>query len=631
MPATVTRRARPLTVLLAALLLAAGVLTPARPVEAAGVTTHAWMAESALDHIENQDLRTLLEANHDQLVAGAMFPDAGYIGDYDWGEEAHWQRFIDSYADQLLTRDDCGDPTVADGPCAPMVAHLMGVLAHGIGDEVWDWLFEPYSPDLDEYYLHDDFGPFSSDGGQELTMDIVAIGDHGRPRPNVPALPSLPALIAAFEGSGHAGTTEADFALHWFGQIVWDAITGWLPSHLEPVRDAMPWMSENLVTAPGGVEFGGEAIAGAMDSLWGHLLGERPATEVSVAYPADGQRGIPASGWVRSYQPGSNPGRGGARTRIAASLTYSLPYLGATGGAPVSNMLPGGSMTISERDTGTVLPNLSGFPRAVPYGADAGERMIGIQPGVDLRPCTWYQVDTTPSLLDADARPVTPTTWEFRTGLDAQGTLCPDDPTGYDWLVGAVENPDGDPAGDVTVAAYHRSDGFTPTATTVTDASGAYSFDTFDDLPAGSYRLAFIPPVGSGAAVQWSGGEPSRATATEVDHRGSTTVPTVTLDNSGGVVGRIIGVGDAEVDGLRVGVFSRNLLWVPLGQDDTDPTGRFRIDGLQPGEYWVLVIHPTDPAIPPRWIGGSGTRPAAPAAMVAAGSTDDLGDVILQP
>ena len=76
MPATVTRRARPLTVLLAALLLAAGVLTPARPVEAAGVTTHAWMAESALDHIENQDLRTLLEANHDNIRAAI-----------DWGSE----------------------------------------------------------------------------------------------------------------------------------------------------------------------------------------------------------------------------------------------------------------------------------------------------------------------------------------------------------------------------------------------------------------------------------------------------------------------------------------------------------------------------------------------------------------
>ena len=627
------RRSRPTLALLAAVLLAAGVIAPVRPAEAAGVTTHAWMAEVALDHLESDDLRLLLEANLDQVIAGAMFPDAGYIPGYTWGEEAHWQRFVDRYADQLAARDDCGDITDPEGQCAPMVAHLLGVQAHGIGDEVWDWLFEPHSPDLDEYYLHDDFGPFSSDGGQELTMDIVAVDRYGRERPTVPPIPSLDALVATFEASGHTGTTATDFALHVYGEIVWDVVNGWLPAHSGPLQEAMPWMSANLVDAPGGVTFGAVAIAAAWESQWARIVGQPIPTEVSVTYPADGQRGIPASGWVRSYQPGSNPGRGGASTRIAASLSYALPYQGAPGGAPVSNQLPAGSMSITERDTGTVLPNLSGFPRAVPYGADSGERMIGIQPGVELQPCTWYRVDTTADLLDADARPVTPTSWEFRTGLDAAGTPCADDPTGGEWLAGTVEYGDGTPAADVTVAAYHHSDGFIPTAVSVTDGTGAYSFDTFDDLPADTYRLAFIPPPGTGHAVQWSGHEPSRSTATEIHHQGSTSVPTVTLDNSGQVVGRISrhAVTEVEVEGLRVGAFSRNLFWVPLGLDDTGPNGEFQIDGLQPGEYWLLVISPTDPAIPATWIGGGGTRPSTPSVVVAGGAPTALGGVVLGP
>lgn len=288
-------------------------------------------------------------------------------------------------------------------------------------------------------------------------------------------------------------------------------------------------------------------------------------------------------------------------------------------------------MTITERDTGTVLPNLSGFPRAVPYGADSGERMIGIQPGVDLQPCTWYRVDTTQALLDADARPVTPASWEFRTGLDAQGTLCPDDPTGDEWLAGSVEWSDGTPAAQVIVAAYHHTDGFIPTATATTDATGTYSFDAFDELPADTYRLAFVPPVGSGHAVQWSEREPSRSTAAEIHHQGATSVPTATLDRSGGVSGRIVHRTEGGLAGLQVGAFSRALFWVPLGSDDTGPNGEFQISGLQPGDYWILVISPTDPTVPARWIGGGAARPSTPSVVVTSEATADLGEVVLDP
>ena len=400
------------------------------------MTTHTWMATTAVERVESPDLRALLLAHDDQVRAGAKFPDGGYIPGQIHGEEAHWQRFADAMV-TIIQAKACGDLTDPDGPCAPEIAHLMGIVAHGTGDEVWDWLFEPQSPDRDEYYTSPTL-PLQDLGGQETVMDLVAIGVYGRPDDPVPPLPSKPDLIAAFAAAGLPGVTEAqlDLGQALFG-VLHEAESQWAAEHLEGVLEAMPWMSSNIVDAPGGVEYAATAIAGQWDALWAQLLGAPVPTEVSITYPADRQRGIPASGWVRSYLPGSSPGRGGARTRIAASLTYALPYR-VPGGPGVVDELPAGAMTLTERDTGTVLPTLAGFPRAVPYGADSGEHTIAFQPGVDLQPCTWYRVDVTTSLLDARGAPVVPHSWEFRTGLDAAGTACPDDPPDDDVLTAFV-------------------------------------------------------------------------------------------------------------------------------------------------------------------------------------------------
>lgn len=407
---------------------AAAALAPSMPAGAAGMITHTWMAEEAVDLVETPELRALLLAHLDQVRSGAKFPDGGYFPGLIHGEEAHWQRFFDARVERLLARTDCGDLSDPEGPCAAEIAHLMGNVAHGTGDEVWDWLFEPNSPDRDEYYLHPDLSAFQDEGGQELVMDLVAIARYGVQRHAVPPLPSIPDLIAAFEAAGLPGITSSQLET---GQalfsVIYDVESAWAVQHAGPVMENMPWMSAHLVTAPGGVRYAARSIAGQWDALWTRILGHPHTTRVSNTYPADAERGIPAFGWVRSYQPGSHRGRGGARTRIAASLTDSLPYR-EPGGPGVPNALPPGAMVLSERDTGVVLPTLASFPRAVPYSADAGEHTIAIQPAIDLEACTWYQVDVTAALLDARNESVEPYAWTFRTGADADGTACPDDP-----------------------------------------------------------------------------------------------------------------------------------------------------------------------------------------------------------
>ncbi|MCU1370138.1 MAG: hypothetical protein JWO77_1332 [Ilumatobacteraceae bacterium] len=412
-----------------AVLVAVGTLAfgPSSPAGAAGVTTHSWMAVQAIDQVTSPQLKTLLKANKEYVRAGAHFPDSGYALSNTYGEEAHWQRFHDAYAAQILTHSECTNLAAPTGPCAKMVAFLMGMIGHGMGDEVWDWLFEPYVADLEEYYTPSTLGGQANEGGAELQLDLVAIADFGQPTTNLVAFPGHGDLLAAF---GAVGMDDIDDDQLNLGQaamnVVHDVEKQWAPTHIVDLHQAMPWTSHNVVTAPGGVDFAATAIAGEWNVMWGRLLGSQPATSVSITYPASNELLVPATGWNRTMQPGSARGRGGARNRITAVLTYARPYTGSAG--TTSNELPAGSMTLVERDTSEAVPIMAGWPRSVPYGADAGEHMVDIQPAGDLKPCTWYRAGVTANLVDARNQPVTPMTWDFRTGTDGDGNRCPDDP-----------------------------------------------------------------------------------------------------------------------------------------------------------------------------------------------------------
>ncbi|MCB1030291.1 MAG: DUF4214 domain-containing protein [Acidimicrobiales bacterium] len=419
---------RPLTVAAAVVLASlVGATLPGSSAQAAGVTTHAWMSLDAVSQVTTPKLKALLEANRNYVRSGAIFPDSGYALSNTYGEEAHWQRFHDAYLEQIKSRSDCGDLTAPNGPCAPQIAFLMGMVGHGIGDEVWDWLFEPNGPDLDEYYSPDSLAGYANDGGAELQMDIVAIADHKRPTDSVAPWPSKSDILATYHHLGYPEVNDAQLSL---GQaamsVVMSAESQWAPQHISAVRQEMAWMAHNMVTAPGGVKFASRAIAAAFEAMWGRMLGTQPPTVVSNVYPAEGQRRLPTTGWDRSMQPGSAQGRGGARTRIAGVLSYSRPYVGSAG--TVASELPVGSMILEERDTNEVVAGRTGWPRSVPYGPDSGERMIGLQPSSDLKACTWYRVSVTSSLVDARNQSVTPRSWEFRTGADAEGNRCSDDP-----------------------------------------------------------------------------------------------------------------------------------------------------------------------------------------------------------
>jgi len=410
--------------LVAGLIVLVVVLTSSARAEASGVITHSWMALRAVPLVSDPDLRALLQAHLDQVESGAHFPDSGYANPLvgtsaTYGEEAHWPRFSNAYADQIRDDPRCGDLTDPNGPCATRIAHLLGAVGHGMGDEVWDWLFEPNAPDRGESYIPPDLAGYFGTGGIELQMDMIAIGDYSRATsPELPPWPSRRRLDGVFDSVGRPDITGSDLRAGERSMSVVRAGDRLLAGlYHDDITRNMPWTSANIVTAPGGIRFAATAIAAAWESLWGRMLGEQPPTEVAITYPAAGEVNVPVEGWDREdFAPGSAAYGGGARTRITAVLNASLPYVPLAGDSGhVPSELPDGAMTLTEAATGAPVPVRSGYPRLVPYGPDSGEHTIDIQPDADLDPCTEYRVDVTDALLDANGAPVVPMSWTFQT------------------------------------------------------------------------------------------------------------------------------------------------------------------------------------------------------------------------
>jgi len=421
-------------------------VVPADRADAAGIVTHAWMAEEAVALVGDGPLAALLRANLDQVRAGASFPDGGYatrdagVPGGDFGEEAHWHRFHDAYLGVVRDRSGCGPLTDPTGPCAAEVAHLMGIAAHGLGDEVWDWLFEPAAADHGELWIPPDLTGVIKPGGIEAQMDAVAITGHGRGGGASPPEPSSDDLVAAFGRAGRPDIRADAFVVgrERMDRDRADLVAG-SPRYRDAIREHMPWTSANVVTAPGGIRFAARAIAAVYTTLWARLGGGSPPTAVSVTAPAAGALDVPASGWSHPMRPGAWPESIGARNRIAAVLSSGLPFVvpGSPPGSHIAAALPAGAAVLTERDTGRAVPQQEGYPRIVPYDPDRGGHFVGVQPAADLLPCTWYRASTTDRLRDATGRAVTPTAWTFRTDG------CPPAPG----APGAAPDPGASPSG----------------------------------------------------------------------------------------------------------------------------------------------------------------------------------------
>lgn len=402
------------------LLAAVGVLSPTAA-RAAGVTTHAFMAEEAISHVADPELRGLLAANVDPILSGATYPDGGYasggVPGGAYGEISHWQRFVDAYVEQIRARGDCGELADPRGPCAPVVAHLLGVAAHGMGDEMWDWMFEPQMPDHGESPRHPLFRtglpgmaeletvpPGSFVNTSEYAMDIVALAEHGR-LGKLPAYqPPVADLLAAYRAIGRSDVTEPGIRA---GQALITAAQvgerSGLAAEYPRVKRTMPWSAAHMTTAHGGVGHVARAVAVYYESLWRTLRGRPAPLRVAGIAPGRGQRDVPYVWQPARTDPG--PVGGGASNRIVAVLSSAIDP--ATVTPETFRILGPGGRRVAQR---------AGFPRMGPYGPDDGEHSMLAYPDGDLRPCTRYRAELTTGVRDRRGSGLSrPYRWSFRT------------------------------------------------------------------------------------------------------------------------------------------------------------------------------------------------------------------------
>ena len=398
---------------LAALVILA--LAPASA-HASGMTTHSFMADEARQFVKTPELRRLLDANRPALLSGGAYPDGGYAASSypggNFGEVTHWEHFVNAYAAVLEER--CAD-LVAD--CGPEVAHLMGVAAHGVGDEMWDWMFEPQAADHGESPTHPLYAqpgfaelknlpPGSLANTMEYAMDMVAIVDHLRADDIVAYPPPVDDVLAAYKAVGRDDITrDGVLAGHSVAAGAVAAERAAAAIDYLRVKQTMPWTSAHMYDESGGVRHVATAAAGYYEALWRKLTTDaHPLPRVAAVHPARGETGVPYDWSARRTSPG--PLGGGAENRIIAVLSNSIE--------PVA--LPQDAFELVDTVTGEEVPQLEGWPRSGPYHYSEGTHSMMLYPAVDLVPCRWYQAVVTRSVRDhAGAKLRRPYKWRFRT------------------------------------------------------------------------------------------------------------------------------------------------------------------------------------------------------------------------
>lgn len=180
---------------------------------------------------------------------------------------------------------------------------------------------------------------------------------------------------------------------------------------------------------------------------------------------------------------------------------------------------------------------------------------------------------------------------------------------------GVVTDMAGAPAGGARVAVFAPGDSWLPSFFTETATDGSYRLD---HLPRQSYRVAFVPPAGSGLATAWHSTEGSVAQV-PVTHQGVTTVDheLVSLGAASGVVTDPDG---DPVAAAQVSLRAPGSPWVTAATT-TGPDGSYSFTGVQPGSYQVRFGAPDGSLLADVWFDDSDHRAQAGVVEVDAGGT----------
>ncbi len=416
---------------------------------AAGMSSHAAMADFGREALPDSPLKALLTRHRPTMLAGAIHPDGGYGSgsafppDREMAERAHWGDFSLAFI-KYLRQNGCAaharnlvrlapvlpqltgliDPTLAE-KCERLIAFAWGNAAHGLTDETWDSLFEPIVRErgedpnpaglLDATRL---WGPFTPGAtlrtlvgasnyqslssvfaatplnAIEYAMDVMLIYDHNIWL-DAPALllPPVDDLVEVFRiNRQNQGVTAAMIQrAHAVARAAVQAERVGAATEQVRVRSQMPWAAANYWAGPGGIVDGGYMVGAMYRQLWNRLVGDEPfaAPFVGGVHPRHGATDVPTR-------------RDAAELRIHAFFGSSMD--------PVSIETPGAFRLLDAQ--GNVVP---GMVNAGIYQREFTHTMKFF-PGANLQPGKTYTAVLTTQIRDERGAPLPREfRWSFTT------------------------------------------------------------------------------------------------------------------------------------------------------------------------------------------------------------------------
>ena len=158
---------------------------------ASGIATHLIASEQAVDLIEDNTLKALIQQYPDALRASTSFPDGGYPLDYRWGEPAHWAPFQNAYIPRI--KKVCLGRYLTNAYCGKLAVHLLGSVGHGFQDQVTDALLLPKIAQED-----------GTDNTADQDIDFFVIADYPNRQASIPKTWFIPffEIFYTFEDMG---------------------------------------------------------------------------------------------------------------------------------------------------------------------------------------------------------------------------------------------------------------------------------------------------------------------------------------------------------------------------------------------------------------------------------------------
>ncbi|MEC9390111.1 MAG: hypothetical protein VX944_08550 [Myxococcota bacterium] len=261
-------------------------LLAAPPAHANGQTTHLWISETAIDHLETEALHTLLVTHRGSMRVGTMFPDGGYAIGHEYGEHAHWEPFQDRYRDWILSAFDGPD----DPDAGAHIAFYLGLASHGMADQVFDSMYMERSRIYDA-----EFGWADPSKSLDTSQDVVFADrtqTQAAPSPELPSI--LPELFA--EAGIDVDMQTLEDGQGWL-TIAVDGVAGMsqVSTLVDAHMEAFPWGCSHLLdeSVPGSPPFEARVVAAYWESLWADLH-DRPAPLTVIgSWPDQGAEGHP--------------------------------------------------------------------------------------------------------------------------------------------------------------------------------------------------------------------------------------------------------------------------------------------------------------------------------------------------